>query len=178
MSEAARLHIALGSANPSLTMSRVLSSLPPRGVCRSRAGYRAPVLPGTYCCDAYCPRIMACLPAVGELSEGVYEKVRTIGLDEALTSLPPEYRPDFLAVDPADATDVVAMHVAEVVRRAISSEPETRRVALTNELLAMLAAPEEQLPGVIEHLIAPTRRLAPSSRTIPRPVTLCHRPRF
>jgi HKD family nuclease len=115
---------------------------------------------------------MACLPAVGELSEGVYEKVRTSGLDESLASLPSEYRPDFLGVDPADAPDVVAMHVAEVVRRAIASETETaRRVALTNDLVAMLAAPDEHLPGTIEHLIALTRRSAPGERTFPRPVT-------
>jgi len=64
-----------------------------------------------------------------------------------------------------DAPDVVAMHVAEVVRRAIVSETETaRRVALTNDLLATLTAPDEQLPGTIEHLTALTRQLGPGSR--------------
>jgi superfamily II DNA or RNA helicase len=114
---------------------------------------------------------MACLPAVAELREGVYEKVRTVGLDEALASLPPDYRPNFLGLDPADAPDVVATHVAEVVRRAIAQTDDARRVELTNDLLAMLAAPEEQLPGAIEHLIALTRQLAPGRPTIPRPVT-------
>jgi hypothetical protein len=77
-------------------------------------------MPSVSCYDENCPGMMACLPAVAEFSEGVYEKVRTIGLDEALASLPPEYRPDFLGVDPADTPDVVATHVAEVVRRAIA----------------------------------------------------------
>jgi HKD family nuclease len=111
------------------------------------------------------------LPAVVEFSEGVYEKVRTTGLDEALASLPSDYWPDFLEVDPADVPDVVATHVAEVVRRAIAGETESRRVALTNDLLAMLAAPEERLPRVIEHLVALTRQLPPSERSVVRPVT-------
>jgi hypothetical protein len=92
-------------------------------------------------------------------------------LDESLASLPSEYRPEFLGVDPADAPDVVATHVAEAVRRAIAQTDDARRVALTNDLLSMLAAPEEQLPGAIEHLIALTRQLAPGRPTIPRPVT-------
>jgi len=46
--------------------------------------------------DEDCPGIMACLPAVAEFSGGVYEKVRTIGLDEALASLPPSSDRTFL----------------------------------------------------------------------------------
>jgi HKD family nuclease len=119
-----------------------------------------------------CLRIMACLPAVSEFSEGVYEKVRTVGLDEALAGLPPEYRADFAGVDPADAPDVVAWHVAEAVRRVIANETDTeQRVALTNDLLARLAAPEEQLPGILEHLVALNRAGAPAGRALAHPVT-------
>jgi superfamily II DNA or RNA helicase/HKD family nuclease len=119
-----------------------------------------------------CPAGMACWPAVSELSVGVYEKVRTIGLDRALQDLEPDIRAAFSAVDTAEAPDVVARHVADAVRRLIANEDDDgRRVAVANELLTMLRAPDEQLPGVIEHLIALTRQRGPAKPRVVRPVT-------
>jgi superfamily II DNA or RNA helicase len=112
------------------------------------------------------------LPAVGQLSEGIYEKVRTVGLDAELGRLGSGVSPEFTAVDKAEAPDVVARHVAEAVRRLLAGVDDAqRRVSLTNELLTLLQAPDEQLPGTIEHLIALAGQLTPESRALVRPVT-------
>lgn len=107
-----------------------------------------------------------------ELPEGVYEKVRTVGLDRQVAQLAPQIEPSFAAVETQEAPDVVAQHVAEAVRRLLTNEQDPdRRVRLTNELLGLLRAPDEQLPDTIEQLIALTRQLAPASPEIVRPVT-------
>lgn len=105
------------------------------------------------------------------LAEGIYERVRTVGLDEAVSRLR-QHRPEWAGVDPADAPDVVARHVADVVRRAIADETDAdRRVALTNQMLNLLTAPDERLPGTIEHLVALVRPDVPGKGYSVRPVT-------
>ncbi|HEX6197331.1 MAG TPA: DUF3427 domain-containing protein [Jiangellaceae bacterium] len=107
-----------------------------------------------------------------KLGEGIYEKVRTVGLDRAISRLGQDVTPDFSVVDEAEAPEVIARHVAEAVRRLLADERNVeRRVSLTNELLSLLKASDEQLPGTIEQLIALTRQLTPSSRDVVRPVT-------
>lgn len=110
--------------------------------------------------------------AMEPLAEGIYESVRTAGLDSALDDLRSELRPDFAAVDPADAPDVVALHVADAVRRALTEEPDkARRVALTNELLAHLNAPDENVTDPLQQLLALTDLTRPGAVTPLRPVT-------
>jgi superfamily II DNA or RNA helicase len=115
---------------------------------------------------------MALWPAVGDLSEGAYEKVRTVGLDRVLTEAQSHVRPTFEDVDPADAPDVVARHVADAVRRVVADErDDARRVTLANELLSLLDAGDEHLTDTLQHLIALTSHVSVAAGPVMRPVT-------
>lgn len=106
------------------------------------------------------------------LADGIYEAVRTVGLGRTLDDLSARLRPDFADVDPADTPDVVARHVADAVRRALAEEPDrARRVALTNELLAHLNAPDESVTDPLQQLLALTDLTRPGTSKLTRPVT-------
>lgn len=91
-------------------------------------------------------------------ADGVYEALRTVGVDDAIRGLRDRLHPHFAGVDAADVPEVLARHVADVVRRALNEQPQLpRQVALINELLALLQSPEEAVPGSVEQLIALTR---------------------
>jgi superfamily II DNA or RNA helicase/HKD family nuclease len=107
-----------------------------------------------------------------ELADGVYEAIRTRLLDRTLAAVATQFQPDFGEVDPADAPEVIARHVAEVVRRTLTQETDTnRRVELANELLRQLGAVDEQLTDGLAQLLGLTdlTRLGPATRT--RPIT-------
>ncbi len=59
------------------------------------------------------------------LPEGVYESLRTVGLDAALADLIPH----FARIDEADAPHVLARHAATAVERALSQETDASRRA-------------------------------------------------
>lgn len=106
------------------------------------------------------------------LPEGVYETVRTVGLDRTLAELNVRLRAHMSAVEAADAPEVIARHVAEAVRKALVAEPDVgRRLTLSNELLTVLDAPDEHLSGRLEQLVALTDVARPGARPPLRPVT-------
>jgi superfamily II DNA or RNA helicase/HKD family nuclease len=110
--------------------------------------------------------------AARQFPEGLYEAVRTVGLDRTLAELGARLRSHISDVDPSDAPEVIARHVAEIVRRALTAESnEGRRVALSNDLLTLLDAPDEHLPGTLEQLVALTDVSRPGGRAPLRPVT-------
>jgi len=80
------------------------------------------------------------------LSEGVYESLRTKGLDSALDRLV-GLTPRFAPVEDADQPHVLARHVASAVERVLADEPDAdRRRALVNDLLLRLAAEDANSP--------------------------------
>ncbi|WP_199430766.1 DUF3427 domain-containing protein [Qaidamihabitans albus] len=106
------------------------------------------------------------------LADGVYETVRTVGVDRAVAGLRHRSSARFADVEAAEAPEVLARHVAEVVRRTLAAQTDTgRRFALSNELLALLDAPEDKLPGVLEQLMALTDAGRPGTAPPVRPVT-------
>lgn len=101
---------------------------------------------------------------------GVYESLRTVGLDRRLAAAT-GLTPHFSAVDGADAPEVLARHIAGVVRRVLAEERDPgRRTAFLRELLAVLAA-EEHPTEALEQLLALTREPAPEVRVMARPQT-------
>lgn len=104
------------------------------------------------------------------MATGVYESLRTLSLDRRLaaaTGLTPVFSP----VDATDEPDVLARHVADVVRRALAQErdPE-RRTAFLHELMAVLAE-EEQPTESLEQLLALTSESPPGVPVMSRPQT-------
>lgn len=105
------------------------------------------------------------------LPEGIYESLRTWGLNGALAELV-QLQPRFAPVDPADVPHVLARHVAGAVERAlISTRDPDHQVALVNDLLDRLAAQDEQLQESIEQLVVLSREVAPGVHRLERPVT-------
>ena len=106
-----------------------------------------------------------------EYAEGVYESLRTAGLDRRLAALT-RLTPRFAPVDAADAPEVLARHVADVVRRALTDERDPdRRVTLVNELMAALAATDDEITERLEQLLVLTREEAPGVHRLLRPET-------
>ena len=105
------------------------------------------------------------------MAEGVYESLRTIRLDESLREID-DLVPRFTEVDPGEAHEVLARHVADAVKRALLEEREPeRRVALVNELLAALDATDQQVREHVEQLVLLSRPLGPGVHQVQRPVT-------
>jgi hypothetical protein len=96
------------------------------------------------------------------LPEGVYESLRTVGLDAALAELA-DLTPRFARIEDADAPHVLARHVATAVERALRQETDAgRRLALVNDILTRVAEQDEQVAtDVAEHLVVLTRETAP-----------------
>lgn len=107
---------------------------------------------------------------MGELVEGVFESLHTAGLSRELADV--ELTPRFEVVDPADAPEVLARHVADAIRRTLSGvREESARVALVNELVALLGDDEAMVVERLAQLIALTRPVARGGRELVRPVT-------
>lgn len=107
---------------------------------------------------------------MAELAEGVYETLRTAGLSRLVGEI--SLTPRFEAIGPAEAPEVLARHVAEVVRRALADERDTTaRVALVNAVIALLKDTEAAVADQLEQLVALTNETAPGSRGMVRPVT-------
>ncbi|MDL5159278.1 DUF3427 domain-containing protein [Actinomycetospora termitidis] len=90
----------------------------------------------------------------GGVDEGLYESLRTAGLERRLEALPDDaavFRP----LDAAAAPDVLARHVAEVVRRALSANgDDTRRRDVVNQVLTLLQAQDDDAITKLEQLLA------------------------
>ncbi|WAL69523.1 DUF3427 domain-containing protein [Amycolatopsis cynarae] len=106
------------------------------------------------------------------LPDGIYEAVRTPRLERRLAVVRDRLRPDFAQVGEAEAPEVIAAHIAEVVRRTITAEPDqSRRIELANRLLTQLEAGEDTLTDTLQQLIALTDQREPGQASPVRPVT-------
>lgn len=104
---------------------------------------------------------------MGDLAEGVYESLRTAGLEQALDQV--DLEPRFTALAAADAPEVLARHVAEVVRRALAEvRNEPARIGLVNELLSLLRDEDALVSEHLEQLVALTRQVAPGVHAVVR----------
>lgn len=105
------------------------------------------------------------------LPEGVYESLRTAGLDVDLARSA-DLTPRFAVVDPADEPHVLARHVGAAVERALAGERDpARRLALVNDLLGRVEAERERVGSSAEHLVTLSRETAPGAHRLERPVT-------
>src|SRR4051794_34714310 len=103
--------------------------------------------------------------------EGIYELLRTRGMDESLR-LADAVEPTFAPVEPAVAADVLARHIAAAVSRAVAEEAdEGRRIALVNRLLRDLRLPDDELRERAENLTSIRRQTHPPRPPFIRPVT-------
>jgi superfamily II DNA or RNA helicase/HKD family nuclease len=108
---------------------------------------------------------------VSDLAEGVYEALRTRRLTRRLEQIA-GLDPHFSDVDPADAPEVLARHIAEAVRRVLTADTDMdRRRERVNALLSALQQDDERLVDGVAQLIALSRPLAPGVHEIVRPVT-------
>lgn len=105
------------------------------------------------------------------LPEGVYESLRTAGLDAELARSV-ELKAHFAPVEHADEPHVLARHVGNAVARALAGERDpARRLALVNDLLGRVEAAEERIGGSAEHLVTLSRETAPGVHRLERPLT-------
>ena len=82
---------------------------------------------------------------MGEFAEGVYESLETAGLMRQLRSLPLD--PSFEVIDPAKAREVLARHIADVVRRTLHARDEPARVVLVNDFIGLLHDEDATVTG-------------------------------
>lgn len=72
------------------------------------------------------------------LPAGIYEALHTARLERA-QGQSPGLTPRYAPVEPADAPDVLARHLADAVRRALAAEREPElQLSLVNRLLELL----------------------------------------
>jgi superfamily II DNA or RNA helicase/HKD family nuclease len=104
------------------------------------------------------------------LPEGVYESLRTDGLEAAVAALT-DLTPRWHGVEQADAPHVLARHVAESLERRLAEIPDPgARLALVNDLLDRVAGPGERVRAH-EQLAVLGREVAPGVHRLERPVT-------
>jgi len=107
----------------------------------------------------------------GGLAAGAYESLHTAELERRLQQLE-GVTPHFQALAPAEAPDVLARHVAAVVRQLLVAEKEPReRSRLVGDLLDYLGASEERPTSTLEQLFSLVVERGPGFRTALRPVT-------
>lgn len=103
------------------------------------------------------------------LPEGLYEALVTDALQDRLAKHP-DLHPTFGALDDADSADVLARHVAEVVRARLANTKREDRVGLVNGLLDHLDSTSESIAGTGEQLLALTANRLDAT-PLPRPAT-------
>ena len=107
----------------------------------------------------------------GGLVSGAYESLRTAELEQRLRQLD-GLTPHFQALDPAEAPEVLARHVATIVRRLLVAEPDPdRRATLVGDVLDRLGAVDERPTSSLEQLFALVLEQGPQSRRLVRPIT-------
>jgi len=110
-------------------------------------------------------------PVTSPLSDGLYETLRTHGLEGDLAKRT-DLIPTFGAVPSGDVPDVLSRHVAEVVRLAVLEEPDpAARVMLVNSLIATLAAAGSQVASGVEQLLQLSPQAHTGVRGLTRPQT-------
>lgn len=104
------------------------------------------------------------------LVPGLYDLPLTADLREQIERLTAPWRSRTEALDPADSNELLAKHVASIVRAILLTIPEEERLQrqaeVCNELLATLArATSSELHG--DRLVAPAQRLTAVHRPTP-----------
>ncbi len=100
------------------------------------------------------------------IGDGLYESLHTAALERRLQALP-EGAATFAALDRASAPDVLARHVAEVVRRTLSAQDDgPQRQALVNRVTELLDADADTVVK-LEQLLAVS--VAPGVHRVVRP---------
>lgn len=102
-----------------------------------------------------------------EIDDGLYESLRTRGLERRLQALP-EDAAVFADIDRAAAPDVLARHVAEAVRRVLDVGDAARRQAIVNRLLDGMQADDDTVVA-LQQLLAVA--VAPGVHRVARPTT-------
>ncbi len=107
-----------------------------------------------------------------QLPEGVYESLRTEGLDRVVSAVT-DMTPRWHRVDNADVPHVLARHVADAVQRRLTTMGDpVERLALVNDMLSRIAAADEQVAGTVaEQLVVLSSEMAPGVHSVQRPVT-------
>jgi superfamily II DNA or RNA helicase len=101
------------------------------------------------------------------VDEGLYESLHTAALQRRLQGLP-NGAAIFAALDKAAAPDVLARHVAEIVRRSLSTNDDgQRRQDLVNKLVDLLEAHDDDAVLKLEQLLAIS--VAPGVHRVVRP---------
>ncbi|MDQ1531438.1 MAG: hypothetical protein QOE37_1543 [Microbacteriaceae bacterium] len=104
---------------------------------------------------------------LGGVDDGLYESLRTAGLERHLQALPAGAA-TFGSIDKAAAPDVLARHVAEIVRRSLSAhDDEPRRQALVNGIVELLEGSGDDTVVTLEQLLAVS--VAPGVHRVVRP---------
>ncbi|MGQ0719561.1 MAG: DUF3427 domain-containing protein [Pseudonocardiales bacterium] len=103
------------------------------------------------------------------LPAGAYESLHTRALDRALGAVP-HASPQFGEVEPAEAPDVLARHIADAVRRALQDEPHHQRLEKINDLLAQVNDDANAVVA-LEQLLALAIPEAPGVHRLVRPAT-------
>ena len=73
------------------------------------------------------------------LNRGLYERLITQDLEEALDALDPQHEARRSKLHPEEAADRLALHLAALVRRAVSSLDAGKRTELGGELARKVA---------------------------------------
>jgi len=105
------------------------------------------------------------------LTEGVYEAIRTPQIDRAIAG-DPSWLPEFSPVAHAEAPTVLARHVSAAVARVLAAEGDSdRRLAVVNDLLALLEEDGSNVGTALSQLVS-LRREGSLNPTAPvRPLT-------
>jgi superfamily II DNA or RNA helicase/HKD family nuclease len=103
------------------------------------------------------------------VDDGLYESLRTARLERRLQSLPAGAAV-WDKIGSAAAPEVLARHVAEVVRRTLSDHSDdARREALVNKVVGLLEASDDDAVVALEQLLAIS--VAPGVHRVVRPAT-------
>jgi HKD family nuclease len=103
------------------------------------------------------------------LSAGAYESLHTRALDRALGAVP-HASPQFDPVEPAEAPEVLARHVADAVRRALQEQPHDQHLEMVNHLLTRVADDADAVVA-LEQLLTLAFPEAPGVHRLVRPAT-------
>lgn len=105
------------------------------------------------------------------MATGAYESLHTAELERRLRLLE-DVTPHFQALDPADAPDVLARHLATIVRQMLVAEKDPhQRSRLVGDVLEFLGAADQRPTSTLEQLFSLVVERAPGFRTPLRPVT-------
>ncbi|MFD1210654.1 DUF3427 domain-containing protein [Arthrobacter sp. GCM10027362] len=107
--------------------------------------------------------------AADPLSEGLYESLHTESLDRLLEHVP-DYQANFEKVNPEEAAEILARHIADAARNALSSTKPEDRLTVANRILRVIQTEDsiKDGPQQLLSLYAPEKL---RRRNLRRPTT-------